>query len=90
MKNSHKHNLKRVTLELGGKSANIIFKDANFEGACAFSHYGVFNNQGQSCNSGTRVFVHEDIYDEFVKKQIELAKGIIVGDPFDGNTNQGP
>jgi aldehyde dehydrogenase (NAD+) len=86
MRNSHKQNLKRITLELGGKSAHIIFKDANFENACAFAHSGVYSNHGQSCNAGSRVFVHEDIYDEFVKKQIELAKNIKVGDPFASDT----
>lgn len=65
MRNSSLNGLKRVTLELGGKSANIICEDANVDKAVAQAHLGVFFNQGQCCIAGTRTFVHEDIYDEF-------------------------
>ena len=68
MRNSHDHNLKRLTLELGGKSANIIFPDADLETAVATSLFGVMMNEGQCCINGTRVFVHEDIYDAFVDR----------------------
>ena len=88
MKNSHKHNLKPITLELGGKSANIIFPDANLdeavEQACV-----VFSNAGQSCIAGSRTFVHESIYDKFVEKAVKIAKGIKVGDPMKEDTEQG-
>ncbi len=62
MRNSHKHNLKKVTLELGGKSANIILPDANLDDAVEQACI-VFGNAGQSCVAGTRTFVHESIYD---------------------------
>lgn len=66
MRNAHKHNLKRVTLELGGKSANIIMDDADIDLAIAQSQVALYLNQGQCCIAGSRLFVHEKIYDEFV------------------------
>ncbi|GFS35720.1 aldehyde dehydrogenase, mitochondrial [Nephila pilipes] len=90
MEAAAKSNLKRVTLELGGKSPNIVFKDADLENAIAASHFGVFFNQGQVCCAGTRLFVEEDIYNDFVEKSVEMAKKKIVGDPFDSKTQQGP
>ncbi len=83
-------NIKRITLELGGKSANIILDDADVQLALEQSHAGLFGNQGQSCNSGTRLFVHSKIYDEFVEKAVQMAKGRVLGDPFNGETTQGP
>ncbi|KAK6475158.1 retinal dehydrogenase 2-like [Huso huso] len=83
-------NLKRVTLELGGKSPNIIFADADLDYAVEQAHQGVFFNQGQCCTAGSRVFVEESIYDEFVRKSVERAKRRIVGNPFDPTTEQGP
>ncbi|ACK65581.1 transposase, IS605 OrfB family [Rippkaea orientalis PCC 8801] len=83
-------NLKRVTLELGGKSPNIVFADANFEEAIEGSHQGLFFNQGQCCCAGSRLFVEESCYDEFVTKSVERARSRRVGDPFDSNTEQGP
>jgi aldehyde dehydrogenase (NAD+) len=82
MKNAHKHNLKRVTLELGGKSANIIMDDADLDLALQQSQIGLFLNQGQCCVAGSRLFVHEKIYDEFVQKSVDAAKARKVGDPF--------
>ena len=82
-------NLKRVTLELGGKSPNIVFADANLEQAIEGAHFGLFFNQGQCCCAGSRLFVEEKCYDEFVAKSVERAKQRIVGDPFDDNTAQG-
>ncbi|RLN49592.1 hypothetical protein BBP00_00010128, partial [Phytophthora kernoviae] len=82
-------NLKRVTLELGGKSANIILDDADIDLAIQQSQLGLFMNQGQCCISGTRVFVQEGIYDEFVKRSAEAANARVVGDPFDAKTDQG-
>ncbi|XP_041075279.1 retinal dehydrogenase 2-like [Polyodon spathula] len=83
-------NLKRVTLELGGKSPNIIFADADLDYAVEQAHQGVFFNQGQCCTAGSRVFVEESIYDEFVRKSVERARRRIVGNPFDPTTEQGP
>jgi aldehyde dehydrogenase (NAD+) len=83
-------NLKRVTLELGGKSPNIVFADANMDQAIEGSHFGLFFNQGQCCCAGSRVFVEEKAYDQFVEKSAARAKRRTVGDPFDQATEQGP
>jgi len=83
-------NLKRVTLELGGKSPNIIFADAEMDKAVEGSHQALFFNQGQCCCAGSRTFVEEKCYDEFVSKSVERAKKRKVGNPFDKNTEQGP
>ncbi|KAM8973995.1 retinal dehydrogenase 2 [Pelodytes ibericus] len=85
-----KSNLKRVTLELGGKSPNIIFADADLDYAVEQAHQGVFFNQGQCCTAGSRTFVEDSIYDEFVQKSVDRAKRRIVGSPFDPTTEQGP
>ncbi|OQR93794.1 aldehyde dehydrogenase, mitochondrial precursor [Thraustotheca clavata] len=90
MRQSHPNNLKRVTLELGGKSANIIMDDADIDLAVAQSNVGLFFNMGQCCIAGSRVFVHEAIYDEFIKKAADRASKGVVGDPFGANTTQGP
>jgi aldehyde dehydrogenase (NAD+) len=83
-------NLKRVTLELGGKSPNIIFDDADLDAAVEGAHLGVFVNQGQSCCAGSRVFVQEKVYDQFVEKSVARAAKRRVGDPLDPTTDQGP
>jgi aldehyde dehydrogenase (NAD+) len=83
-------NLKRVTLELGGKSPNIVFADADMDAAIEGSHFGLFFNQGQCCCAGSRVFVEEKAYDEFVERSGARAKARTVGDPFDPTTEQGP
>jgi aldehyde dehydrogenase (NAD+) len=83
-------NLKRVTLELGGKSPNIVFADADMEQAVEGSHFALFFNQGQCCCAGSRVFVEDKIYDEFVKRSTDRAKRRKVGDPLDRSTEQGP
>ncbi len=90
MRHSHKNNLKRITLELGGKSANIIMDDADIDLAIAQSQVGLYLNQGQCCIAGSRLFVHEKIYDEFVKRSVEVSKKRKVGDPFGADTDQGP
>jgi aldehyde dehydrogenase (NAD+) len=90
MEAAAKTNLKRVTLELGGKSPNIIFADADMEAAVEGSHFALFFNQGQCCCAGSRVFVEERIYDEFVERSTARAKKRTVGDPFDAKTEQGP
>ncbi|XP_076054999.1 aldehyde dehydrogenase [Oratosquilla oratoria] len=83
-------NLKRVTLELGGKSPNIIFKDADMDYAVEQSHFGLFFNQGQCCCAGSRIYVEDAVYDEFVERSVERAKKRSVGNPFDPNIEQGP
>lgn len=83
-------NLKRVTLELGGKSPNIIFKDCDLDYAVETAHFGLFFNQGQCCCAGSRIFVEDAIYDEFVARSVERAKKRAVGNPFDLNVEQGP
>lgn len=90
MKAAAETNLKRVTLELGGKSPNIVFSDADINEAVEGSHFALFFNQGQCCCAGSRVFVEEKIYDEFVQRSAERAKKRRVGDPFDQKTEQGP
>lgn len=85
-----KSNLKRVTLELGGKSPNIIFHDTDLDEVVEGAHLGIFSNQGQVCCAGSRVFVEEKIYDQFVEKSVARARKRVVGDPFDPKTEQGP
>ncbi|KAJ7986137.1 hypothetical protein DPEC_G00347670 [Dallia pectoralis] len=85
-----KSNLKRVTLELGGKNPNIIFADADLDLAVEQAHQGVFFNAGQCCTAGSRIFVEEPIYEEFVRRSVERAKRRTVGGPFDPTTEQGP
>jgi aldehyde dehydrogenase (NAD+) len=83
-------NLKRVSLELGGKSPNIIFADTDLDAAVEGAHMGIFVNQGQSCCAGSRVFVEEKIYQQFVEKSVARAAKRRVGDPLDPTTEQGP
>ncbi|HID77604.1 MAG TPA: aldehyde dehydrogenase family protein [Planctomycetaceae bacterium] len=82
--------LKRLTFELGGKSPNVIFADADLDAAVAGAEFGLFMNQGQCCCAGSRLFVEERIYDEFVSKVVQRAKTRRLGDPFDPQTTQGP
>src|SRR5438552_14134917 len=83
-------NLKRVSLELGGKSPNIVFADADLDAAIEGAYFGLFFNQGQCCCAGSRLFVQEKVYDEFVHKMTAKAKARKLGDPFDPTTEQGP
>jgi len=83
-------NLKRVTLELGGKSANIIFPDADLEAAVKAAASGIFFNTGQVCSAGSRILAHADIYDEVIERLVARAKAIRVGDPRDAGTSMGP
>lgn len=82
--------LKRVTLELGGKSPNIILGDADLAEAVETAHFGLFFNMGQCCCAGSRTFVQDNIYDKFVEAAGERAKKRNVGNPFDMNVEQGP
>ena len=90
MEAAAKSNLKRVTLELGGKSPNIVFADADMDEAVEGSHFALFFNQGQCCCAGSRLFVEDKAYDEFVERSVARAKNRKVGDPFDAATEQGP
>ncbi|MGB7159159.1 MAG: aldehyde dehydrogenase family protein [Tepidisphaeraceae bacterium] len=83
-------NLKRVTLELGGKSPNIVFSDADLDQAVEGSHFALFFNQGQCCCAGSRLFVEQKMHDQFVERIVKKVKKTKVGDPFDPETTQGP
>jgi aldehyde dehydrogenase (NAD+) len=83
-------NLKRVTLELGGKSPNIVFADSDLDAAIEGAHAALFFNQGQCCCAGSRLFVESHIHDEFVKKIVKRVQKAKIGDPFDPSTTQGP
>jgi aldehyde dehydrogenase (NAD+) len=83
-------NLKRVTLELGGKSPAIVFADADMDATIEGTHFGLFFNQGQCCCAGSRLYVEDKIYDEFVERSAKRARQRKVGDPFDPKTEQGP
>lgn len=83
--------LKRVSLELGGKSPLIVFPDANLDAAVTDAHNTVMINQGQCCVAASRTYVHEDIYDEFVRRSVELAKKRVLGNPLkDSSCDMGP
>ena len=82
--------LKRVSLELGGKSPNIFFADADFEAAIDGALFGVFINQGEVCSAGSRVLVERSIYPRFVEAMAEKAKGIRLGPPLERETQMGP
>lgn len=82
--------VKRVTLELGGKSANIVFADADLEAAAASAPGAVFDNSGQDCCSRSRVLVQREAYDRFVELFIEASRGFTVGDPLSTDTAMGP
>nr|XP_014094615.1 aldehyde dehydrogenase X, mitochondrial isoform X3 [Bactrocera oleae] len=90
MQAAAKSNLKRVTLELGGKSPVVVFEDADIDLAVDITHEALFSNHGQSCCAGSRTYVHEKIYDKFVAKAVAAAKARKVGNPFDESVKQGP
>jgi aldehyde dehydrogenase (NAD+) len=90
MQAAGRSNLKRVTLELGGKSPNIIFADADLDAAIEGSFTGLFFNQGQCCCAGSRLFVQDKIHDQFVGRMVARTRKQKVGDPFDTQTTQGP
>jgi aldehyde dehydrogenase (NAD+) len=83
-------NFKRVTLELGGKSANVIFADANLDQAARAAASGIFFNAGQVCSAGSRVLVQRAVYDEVVERLAQRAKSITLGDPSQKETSMGP
>jgi aldehyde dehydrogenase (NAD+) len=90
MEAAARSNLKRVSLELGGKSPNVVFADADLDAAVEGAYFGLFFNQGQCCTAGSRLFVQDEVHDAFVEKIVKKAKGRKVGDPFDPETEQGP
>ena len=82
--------MKRLTFELGGKSPNVIFADADLDAAVQGAHFGLYFNQGQCCCAGSRLFVEQKVYDEVVDRIAEKNKSTKIGDPFDPETQQGP
>ena len=85
-----KRNFAEVSLELGGKSPFIVFDDANIESAVNASIAGIFGATGQSCVAGSRLYLHEDIADEFLKRMTALTRQIVIGDPLAEETQMGP
>ena len=90
MKAAASSNLKKVTLELGGKSPNIVFDDANIDNAISWCNFGIYFNHGQCCCAGSRIYVQEGIYVKFVEAFKKRAEQNKVGDPFAADTFQGP
>ncbi|KAG0697387.1 putative 1-pyrroline-5-carboxylate dehydrogenase [Suillus ampliporus] len=90
METAAKSNLKKVTLELGGKSPSVIFDDIDLEQTVKWVAHGIFMNHGQACTAGSRIFVQAGIYDKFMKKFTEHTLALKVGDPFARDTYQGP
>ncbi|EMR68192.1 putative aldehyde dehydrogenase protein [Eutypa lata UCREL1] len=90
MKAAASSNLKKVTLELGGKSPNIVFNDADIEQTISWVNFGIYYNHGQCCCAGSRIYVQEGIYDKFLEAFKKRAAANAVGDPFDPKTFQGP
>jgi aldehyde dehydrogenase (NAD+) len=90
MKAAAESNLKKVTLELGGKSPNIVFDDADIDAAIEWVNFGIYYNHGQCCCAGTRIFVQEGIYDKFIAAFKKRSAENKVGDPFAEGTFQGP
>eukprot|EP00479_Gromia_sphaerica_P007320 TRINITY_DN2394_c0_g1_i1.p1 TRINITY_DN2394_c0_g1~~TRINITY_DN2394_c0_g1_i1.p1 ORF type:complete len:265 (-),score=53.46 TRINITY_DN2394_c0_g1_i1:109-903(-) len=90
MKAAAESNLKKVSLEMGGKSPNIVFADADLEQAVKWALKGVYSNMGQVCCAGTRIFVQEEVYDEFIREFKKAAKHVTFGDQFTKGITQGP
>ncbi len=82
--------LKRLTFELGGKSPNVVFADADLEAAVAGAFHAIYFHGGQCCTAGSRLFVEDDIREEFVERLADMARSRVVGDPLDPATQQGP
>src|SRR5579863_1413377 len=83
-------NLKKISLELGGKSPNIVFADADFDTAIDYALFGIYANAGQVCSAGSRLLLQRPLHDRFVERLVERAQKIRVGDGFDPNTEMGP
>src|SRR5690606_1298155 len=82
--------MKHVTMELGGKSPNIVFEDANLDDAVLGAISGIFAATGQTCLAGSRLLVHDSIHDAFVEKLISIARNAKMGDPIEPDTQIGP
>jgi len=90
MKAAASSNLKKVTLELGGKSPTVILDDCNLEDAARWAAFGIIFNHGQTCCAGSRIYVQDNLYDRFMEKFTGIMKSIKLGDPFHPDTVQGP
>ncbi len=86
---SGESNLKRVSLELGGKSPNIIFADADFDAAVTSAFKAIFNNKGEVCSAGSRLLLESRVHDQFVERLVDRARKMKVGDPLDPATDMG-
>jgi acyl-CoA reductase-like NAD-dependent aldehyde dehydrogenase len=89
LKASAESNLKRISLELGGKSPNIIFPDCNMEAAVKSAFWGIFANKGEICSAASRLLLHQDIHDRFLEEMVSRAQKLKVGDPLDKSTAMG-
>jgi acyl-CoA reductase-like NAD-dependent aldehyde dehydrogenase len=89
LKASAETNLKRLSLELGGKNPNIIFPDCDFDAAIEAAFWGIYANKGEVCSSGSRLLVHADVHDRFLDALTRRAKAMKVGDPFDPSSEMG-
>jgi len=83
-------NLKKISLELGGKSPNVVFADADFDTAVDYALFGIYANAGQVCSAGSRLVIERSLHDRFLDRLVERAKTIRVGDGFDPQTEMGP
>ncbi|MCU1235221.1 MAG: aldehyde dehydrogenase (acceptor) [Candidatus Solibacter sp.] len=90
LKDSAVSNLKRLSLELGGKSPNIVFPDADFDAAVRGALWGIFGNKGEMCTAGSRLLLHEEIHDRFLAELAAKALKLRLGDPLDPHTQMGP
>lgn len=89
LKASAESNLKRISLELGGKSPNIVFPDCNMEAAVKSAFWGIFANKGEICSAASRLLLHQDIHDRFLEEMVSRAQKMKVGDPLDKSTTMG-
>ena len=89
LKASAESNLKRLSLELGGKNPNIVFPDCDFDQAVEAAFWGIYANKGEVCSSGSRLLVHRAVHDQFMEKLVDRAKAMKVGDPFDASSEMG-
>src|SRR2546429_8460335 len=89
-RSSNRWRLKKVSLELGGKSPNIFFSDADIEASADGALFGIFINQGEVCSAGSRVLVQQDLFKRFVGRMKEMTPRIRLGNPMDRETKMGP
>jgi aldehyde dehydrogenase (NAD+) len=90
LQNSAVSNLKRLSLELGGKSPNIVFPDADFDAAVRAALWGIYGNKGEMCTAGSRLLLHEDIHDRFLDELAARGRKLRLGNPLDPSTQMGP